>query len=502
MAGIGSTPALIVGTAVGGAAAAAFEPALEVPRQSAWNDAPNRLPDVGLLAALVAGGKITQASGRSMAARLGFGSGPFDSLTWLAQNRLDFPIMLRMWRLAAVNPAFDEAGLSALFDETLGHEQLDWKYQPYLRALKEAELVGLGDIAYGVVRGMLPAPSWVPVAPPTTTTHVKRFPQVDIDPVKLAAALGYDENMLKLMVGRSGLSMAPGMAAQANFRGILADDDFLLAVAEGDLRTEWADALKAVSRQILTAGEYAELELRGYYDRATRLTHTAKHGMSDADSDLLYDVQGRGLSLHSAFISERRGGVFNGPTDQIPDWAMFQLQRGNLRPEVYNLAWAGRETYPSAFVIRALLTGGAITAADGEQLFLNIGWPASLAKQVADFYGKATTASADPHVTKAQTSLFTTAHRSYVAGESDQAAVQPAFSALGIPATAQTEVLALWDAERVLTRKQLSAAQVKKAYSEGVLNPATGANWTKDEALAALISRGYNPNDAATFLEL
>ena len=33
-----------------------------------------------------------------MAARLGYSTGTLDSITWLAQNRLDFPTMLRLWR--------------------------------------------------------------------------------------------------------------------------------------------------------------------------------------------------------------------------------------------------------------------------------------------------------------------------------------------------------------------------------------------------------------------
>jgi hypothetical protein len=501
VANIFQTPELAIGIAVGSAAGAAFEPKLEIPKQSAWAANPARLPDVGLIAALVAGGKVSMADGRNMAARLGFDQGPFDSLTWLAQDRLNFPLMLRMWRLAAVNPSFDEAGLSKLLDETLAHEQLDWNYQPYLRALKHAELPGIGDIAYGVVRGILPAPSWVPVAPPTTTTNVKRFPMVDIDPVQLAAALGYDEEMLRLMVGRSGLSLAPGLAAQAFFRGIIADDDYHLAIAEGDLRTEWADTLRHASRQILTAGEYAELELRGYYDRATRLTHTRKHGMSDPDSDLLYDVQGRGMSLHAAFIADRRGGVFKGPTDQIPEWAMFQLQRGNLRPEVYNMEWAQRETLPSAFVIRSLLKDGAITPTEGETLLLHSGWPAGLANTVATHYAPSGAAASDPHQAKAETQLWTTTHRSYIAEEIDDATATTALSAAGVAAAAVPAILALWAQERSLIRKQLSPTQIRKALNLGVVNPATGVPWTIADAHAALLLRGYDDADATVFLQ-
>jgi hypothetical protein len=298
----------------------------------------------------------------------------------------------------------------------------------------------------------------------------------------------------------SGLPDIPGVTSFAG-KPYVGPDDYLLAIAEGDLRTEWADAVKETARQILTAGEYAELELRGYVDKPTRRALTKQHGMSDFDSDLLYDVQGRGMSLHSAFIADRRGGVFKGPTDQIPEWAMFQLQRGNLRPEVYNLEWAQRETLPSAFVIRSLLTGGAIDTAKGEELFLHSGWPADLAHQVATFYGKGTTATTDAHVTKAQTQLWTTTHRSYVAEEIDDTAAATALSAAGVAAAAVPAILALWAHERSLVRKQLSPTQIRKALNLGVVNPATGAPWTIADAHAALLARGYDDADATVFLQ-
>jgi len=63
-------------------------------------------------------------------------------------------------------------------------------------------------------------------------------------------------------------------------------------------------------------------------------------------------------------------------------------------------------------------------------------------------------------------------------------------------------VLTAWNHERDVERKQLTPTQVKKAYANAVTNPATGTPWTRDDALAALIGRGYSPNDANTFLDL
>ena len=77
-----------------------------------------------------------------------------------------------------------------------------------------------------------------------------------------------------------------------------------------------------------------------------------------------------------------------------------------------------------------------------------------------------------------------------------------ALTTAGVPAAEIQPVLDIWQTERGLDRKPLSAAQTKKAWVEQVVNPDTGAAWTRDEALAALVELGYSTADANTFLEL
>jgi hypothetical protein len=492
MAGIFQTPELAIGIAVGSAAGAAFEPKLEVPKQTAWANNPQRLPDLGLIAELVAGGKVSLQSGQNMANRLGFSNGTLDSIVWLAQNRLDFPTMLRLWRRFGAFDAGADATLSGLVDETLAHERLDWDYRTWLRQLKHAEMPGIGDIAYAVVRGYLPTNIKLPVDPPTTSTHVKRFPQSNVLAEDYAAAIGYDQAVLELMIARSGLSMAPGLAAQAFFRGILADDDYQLAIAEGDLRTEWGHALREASRQILTAGEYAELELRGFIDAPTRRTLTQQHGMTDADSNYLYDVLGRAPAPHAITTGLARGANYDGKPQTIPEPYLSAVQRANIRPEWYDIEYANRFTYPSAFVLRALAQAGDLGGqAAVEQVLLEIGWKPSFATQVSTAWTGGV-AAGDKHVAKAETQLWTTAHKSYVAEEIDAPTATTAIEAAGVTPASAPAVLALWTHERSLIRKQLSPAQVKKAYKDGLM--------TQAEAMAALLARGYDQADATILL--
>jgi hypothetical protein len=470
---IGSVPSLIVGVGAGAAASAAFEPALERPKQDAWAAAPNRLPDVGLIAALVAGGKVSLTDGQNMAARLGFDKGPFDSLTWLAQDRLNFPLMLRMWRLAAVNPNFDEAGLSKLLDETLAHEQLDWNYQPYLRALRHAELPGIGDLAYSVVRGYLPTNITLPVAPPSKSDYVPRFPQSQTLAEDLAKAIGYDQAMLELMVARSGLSMAPVMAANALFRSDAADainnlpniqgvspftgkpyvgpNDYLLAISEGDLRTEWAHAVRETAKQLLTAGEYAELELRGWIDKPTRRALTQQHGMSDFDSDLRFRLARRPLTPHQVKQALARGAKFNPEPGEIKDPYTAAVHQASLGPEWYEMGVALQASYPSLFITNRLVTNGIIDATTGADWIRKSGEADEVVTAMEKSWSSTTSvATVDPHVKKAQTSLWTESHKAYVKTGLSRAQIGPAFSALAIPAAAQQEIFTLWDLEKQL----------------------------------------------------
>src|SRR5579859_901938 len=488
---LGSTPRIIVGVGVGAAASAALEPAIEIPKQEAWARNPNKVLDAGLMARLVAEGGVSLGAGQAAALRTGYSNDRFNALVYLAQTVPDLALVLELWRRGKIDPA--------LVDHALTKEAIDTRYWDALKELFNARL-SPADVAVMIQRTILANPGILPNQPSADGSNVPPMPQVDLDPIVEARAFGFDEPRLAALARIVGLPASPDLAARMHFRDIITEGAFNQAILEGNTRGEWAPFLLEGFREILTAGQYAELELRGYYDRATRLKNTAKHGMSDTDSDLLYNVQGRSIPVHAITTGEARGGVYNGPFDAIPEAYLHSLQRGNLRPEYYNLAYANRYSYPSAFVIRALATSGEIDGPTTLQTLKDIGWPPDLAEKVVVAWTGGTTAGADKHVTKAETQLWTTVHRSYIAEEITDTDATAALPAAGVAADAIPAVLATWQVERALIRRQLSAAQVKKAYREQVTNPATGAPWTLQDAITALLARGYDQADAQTFL--
>jgi hypothetical protein len=243
-----------------------------------------------------------------------------------------------------------------------------------------------------------------------------------------------------------------------------------------------------------------EAALRGWTDFPTAQAGAAKHGMSAADSQLLYEVRRRPLNPHQIKQALARGAAFNPAANEIQDPYTASVHQANLGPEWYEMGVALQGSYPSLFITNRLVTSNIITPADGKSWLERSGLADEVVAAMDTSWGAGTTAKGDPHVTKAQTQLWTTTHRSYVAEEIDDPTATTALGAAGVAAAAIPDVLTLWGTERSLTRKQLTPTQIRKAVSGAVINPATGAAWTHAEALAALEARGYDQADATVFL--
>lgn len=387
------------------------------------------------------------------------------------------------------------------FTHALRKHRLEAQWDDPLRDLRNARLEPV-QIANAIHRGLIPDPGLLAVAPPTGTGNVPAYPVYDLDPLAEAKAWGVDRERLGALVGLTGLPMGPHEAAQAVFRNILTQTDFQRAVAQSNTRNEWGEAIFEQSRQIPTARDFLENALRGYRTLAAALAGAELHGMTPEHATMLYQNQGRPMNIRLITQALARGGTFQPEPGEITDPYRASIVEGNLKPGYYDLAEHLKYTMPSVFAIRALAQAGVWDEAKTEQRLLWLGWYPPDAKEVAQAWSGGTTGGVDAHVGKAQTQLWNTAHTSYKSGEIDDGAVTATLPSAGVDQAAIPAILDIWRTERALVRATLSAADIRKAYQHTVINLATGAAWTDQEAIDALMARGWDPQEAAQYLDI
>ena len=488
---------LLLSYALGTAAGPALSPLVQALANEAWSLHPDRPPDGIYLAQGVAQGQVDPNAAAAWAAQQGFGGSQFAAMVNIANVGPPLGYAYQAWRRGQLT--------DAEFQTALRRTGLEPQWFAALEALKGNRL-DLGAIATAVHRGIMSDAGLLVTPVPGGGGKVPRIPQSSLDTLAEFAAQGIDPERARVLVADTGLPLSLGEMLQLLNRGEVTATDVKVSIAESNVRNEYMDVALALARRLLTPHEYAEAELRGVV--ADGSTGAALSGLNDADYKILYGILGRPISVKQITTGLARGGKYDpNATDYsaVPAGPYRDaVRRSAVRPEFAELDYANRYTYPSAFVLRALAQAGEIgDAAAVQQVLEEIGWPPPLARQVATAWvgGGTAGAVADPHVAKAQAQLWTTAHRSYLAGEADATAMQAALPSAGVAAGAIPAVLAVWDVERELVRKQLTPAQLKKAYKGADTNPATGAPWTIDEAIARLVGMGYSHNDAVTFLE-
>ena len=481
------------GIALGATAVPALLPAAQYIVNEAWSLHPDRPPDVYVIAAGVAQGQVDPDSALTWAHEQGISDGAFSALVDAANIGPALGQAYSAWRRGELSDGQMRTAIK--------RQGIEDVWVPALMTLKQ-EPLDPATIANAVHRGIMRDPSLIVREPPTTAGKVEQVPPSPLDPAEEAAWSGLDHERLRVEVGTAGLPPGLVQMLQLLNRGEVTTADVQRAVSQSNLRNEYMDVVLALRRQLLTPHEYEEAALRGILSQDEADAGAALSGMETEDARLLFQIMGRPLVVHQITTGLARGGKFGGTYNDVPEPYRDAIRRSNIRPEYARLAYANRYSYPSAFVLRGLAQSGELgDAAAVAQILEEIGWPPSLAAKVAPAWVGGTT-GADPHVSKAQTQLWTRTHTSYLAGEIAEADARAALTVAGVPDAALDGVLAVWNHERELERKQLTPAQLKKAYAKGVQNPATGATWTRDDALAALIGRGYSPADASTYLDL
>lgn len=527
MASIGSTPSLLLGIAAGGAASAAFEPALEIPRQQAWHAAPHRVLEPELLARLVAQGGVAIGTAEELAKHSGYSPANLDALVYMAQSAPGSAELLFLWRLGVINEATWRQGMVKL------GQRPDW-----IDRVAETFSVPLtaAEAAVAIHHHVIPNQGQLPGLDLSTTGKVLRFPLVPIDAYKSAEAYGMANDQLDAITRTLGLPPGLDMVARMVFRGILDRGDFTLAALQSNRRTEWQAFEFEGYRQIPTAEQFVEAHLRGWITQSEMYAGTALHGMTQANTDLEYQIHRRPVTVRQITQAQAWGGNFNPAAGELQDPYEASVHQNNLGPEWYDLAKALKHTYSVPFWWRSMVEAGALQPAEAHTILLRLGNPPAFADNaVAHFTAGGTAATKaltksellteyeGGYITRDQfqTALATLGytgtalalelelgdarqakhwrekvvdaiHKAYTEHEIDDTAAISEFATVNVLGDTATRFLQLWQLERLYTRTRLTEAQVVKAYGKSLI--------TEADALARLHDFGLSAADAAVRL--
>ena len=457
--------------AFGVATGPVLAPATESIRQEAWKHYASRALSWGDIAGIVAEDVEQQAWGEGEAALTGLNQSRFDALLGEALNAPGIGELYQLWRRGEI----DDAG----FAHGLRKAKLEPRWDAPLRALHDVLL------------------------PVDVLANARQQGFVDVDRQHSESALqGVTNDRADILFELSGNPPGPETLQRAFNRGLIDQATFEQGIREGRTKTKYTGLLFELRQPLLSAATAVRLYLKGWWTAGQRDALGAQWGYSSEQMNDWYLSEGRPAAPGQMATAWARG--IDGPDGAPMDEAQFLkgIKESDIRPEWGPMLWGIRYAYPPLFQTVRLLNAGTIDDATARLWLKNSRYPPDVIDAIITGSSGGTTTKADAHVSKAQTQLWTTTHRSYIANEVTAVVARNKLAQAGVDAASIPLVIGVWDHEKELVRKQLTPAQIKKALTKSAKNATTGQPWTRDEALAALIALGYDVTTANDYLDI
>jgi hypothetical protein len=505
----------------------ALEPVGTELLQEAWKLAPLKAVDAGLLAEGVAQGQVDEDKAKEWASEHGYDAEAFAAMVDIANTGPAIGAAYAALRRGFLDPE--------QFEIALKRSGLETRWNAAMLKLAD-ELLDPGAIATAVHRGIMAGGGLIVREPPLGEGKIPHVAQSQLNAKDEFAGHGLDPERARILVGNTGLPLALGQMLQLLNRNEVTEDDVRRSVAQSNTRNEYMDAALLLRRQLPTARDYLENALRGYRTLGEALDGAALHGMTIEDATMIYQNQGRPMSLRQITQALARGGKFKPEPGEIGDPYRAAIVEGNLKPAYYDLAMANRYSLPGAFVLRGMAQAGELSRQETETLLLQSGWPPWLAAKVAPIWAAGDQGASksetkaelldeyqggympEAELRKALTALGYTGHAqdllvhlgdarrvkrwrekiidaigaSHLAFKIDDATATAELAELNVTGQAATLLITLWNKQRRDTIALLTPAQIVKSWKKGMVS--------KDEALAELEHREYSPEDAAKLL--
>lgn len=426
----------------------------------------------------------------------------------------------------------DGARFGALVGEALNAPGAGELFQLWRRGL-----IGDGDFTHGLRKGKLEGRWDGPLRGLRDTllsseelANLQQQGFVDAARADSEGALqGVNAERQQLRFEASGLP--PGWAEGLTMlrRGIIGEPEFERIVREGHTKTKYTGDLLKLRTQVLSAVEYAGLRLRGWIDDAAMNAGGALTGYTPEQMRLLFEGRGRPATPHQMWLANRRSTATRADFDRA-------IVQSDIRPEYAQWLWDTRYNYPSLFQLRRLAEAGTLPPARILQILLYEGyeeqdarammfdWTAGAAggakaetrAELLDSYagGYLTEAALRTALTQlgyAGAVLDQEVHlgdarrvkrwrekavdaigKAYIAHEIDDASALADLAQAGVTGQAAQLLMPYWQLERRVAIKQLTPAQIKRAYRKALISQA--------DAVTRLVDHGYTAADANVYL--
>jgi hypothetical protein len=166
--------------------------------------------------------------------------------------------------------------------------------------------------------------------------------------------------------------------------------------------------------------------------------------MSDADSLVIYQNQGRPMNIHQITQALARGAKFNPEPGEIKDPYHASVVEGPIKPGYYEMAESLKYTLPSAFVMRSLAETGVWSEAKTAERLKWSGWLPADADEAAKAWAKpAATTKQDPWVAKAQQRFWTDSQNAFIKDGQERSVIEP-LMAVFVPDLAERDAIFQW----------------------------------------------------------
>jgi hypothetical protein len=320
--------------------------------------------------------------------------------------------------------------------------------------------------------------------------------------------------------------------------GFVTEADVKNAIKQSRIKDSYVDWAVLLKSAPMSTADAVESYVQGYLTLDQSKSIAVMNGLREDDFDALRLTAGDPLSKTEMLTLLRRGEV---TTDQVKD----ALRQSRLKDSYIDLALKLQTTLPALYEVRALLSAGAITAAQGTELLLEQGYSADLVKDIVSSLtggtlaetktltaAQITTLYQEREITAAEyvkelealgysqaeaelyqemedwkfsiasrNSVLAKIKAQYINRVISQQQASADLDALQISAAMRDELFDLWNLEQATTIKRLTQAEITSAWQMNLFENGDPAANTQ-LALDYLMSLGYSSTDAIIVLEI